>query len=87
MMKLVTLEHARPAIPSFVSDDVKELIVDCLANEPYDRPSFQDILIRLDTMDFRITAGVKTEKVRRFMEAVKAEEKKLGIEIEIDDFD
>jgi hypothetical protein len=38
-------------------------------------------------MDFRITAGVKTEKVRRFVEAVKAQEKKLGIEIEIEDFD
>jgi serine/threonine protein kinase len=82
MMKLVTLDHARPSIPSFVCNEVRELIVDCLANEPYDRPSFQDILIRLDRMDFRITARVKTEKVRRFMKAVKAQEKNLGIDIE-----
>jgi hypothetical protein len=87
MMKLVSLDHARPSIPSFVCSELKELIVDCWANEPYERPSFQDVLIRLDRMDFRITAGVKTEKVRRFVKAVKAQEKKLGIEIEIENFD
>jgi serine/threonine protein kinase len=85
MMKLVVLAHARPSIPSFVCSEVKELIVDCWANEPTERPSFQDILFRLDRMDFRITAGVRTEKVRRFVNAVKAQEKILGMEIE--DFD
>jgi serine/threonine protein kinase len=85
MMKHVIIDHNRPSIPDFLCDDVKELILDCLAIEPNERPSFIDILFRLDTMDFRITGGVKSEKVRQFVKAVKAREKSLGIEIS--DFD
>jgi hypothetical protein len=33
-------------------------------------------------MDFRITAGVDSAKVRRFVRAVRTREKELGIEIE-----
>jgi LIM domain kinase 1 len=85
MMKRIIVDNVRPSIPDFLCDDVKELILDCLAMEPNERPSFMDILFRLDRMDFRITGGVKSEKVRRFVKAVKRREKILGIEI--NDFD
>jgi hypothetical protein len=80
-MKLI-LNGAHPAIPDFVCRDVSQLIRDCFEQDPEERPSFGDILSRLDKMDFRITPGVKSEKVRRFVEAVKSREKDLEIEIE-----
>jgi hypothetical protein len=81
LMKQVIFDNARPSIPNFISDVVKQLIRDCWANEPHERPSFVEILFRLDRMDFRITAGVKSEKVRRFVNAVKLRESFLGIKI------
>jgi LIM domain kinase 1 len=85
MMKRIIVDKARPSIPDFVCEDMRELILDCLAAEPNERPSFLDILFRLERMDFRITGGVNSDKVRRFVNAVKLREKNLGIEI--DDFE
>jgi serine/threonine protein kinase len=82
LMKQIVVDNVRPDIPDFVCDDVASLIEDCWAENPDDRPSFVDILFRLDRMDFQITPGVKSGKVRRFVEAVKSLEKVLGIEIE-----
>jgi serine/threonine protein kinase len=81
-MKMIVLDRARPAIPDFVGEEVKRLIGDCWKDKPRKRPSFEDILERLEKMDFRITAGVDSTKVRRFVRAVKTREKELGIEIE-----
>jgi serine/threonine protein kinase len=85
MMKKIVLDKYRPPIPDYFCNDVKELINDCWAQKSHERPSFGEILYRLDRMDFQITPGVKSVKVRRFADAVKAREKELGIEI--DDFD
>jgi hypothetical protein len=60
---------------------MKEQILDCLAVETTERPSFLDILFRLDKIDFRMTGGVKRDKVRRFVNAVQSREENLGIEI------
>jgi serine/threonine protein kinase len=85
LMKTVILDNTRPSIPDFVCDDVRQLILDCWANEPSERPSFVDIFFRLNKMDFRITCGVNTDKVRGFVNAVKARERILGIEIDDSD--
>jgi serine/threonine protein kinase len=80
-MKMIVIDRARPDIPDFVGEEVKRLIGDCWKQKPGKRPSFEDILERLEEMDFRITAGVDSAKVGRFVRAVKTREKELGIEI------
>jgi serine/threonine protein kinase len=82
LMKTIVIERARPAIPDSVSEEVKRLIDDCWKHKPRKRPPFEDILELLEETDFRITAGVDSAKVRRFVTAVKTREKELGIEIE-----
>jgi serine/threonine protein kinase len=84
MMKIVR-DKDRPVIPDFVHPDVRALIRDCWAHDPNERPSFCDILSRMDGMDFQITPGVKSSKVRRFADKVKARERILGIAIEDSD--
>jgi serine/threonine protein kinase len=85
LMRMIVVDRARPAIPDFVDRKVRRLICDCWKQKPHKRPSFEEILERLDEMDFRITAGVNSAKVRRFVKAVKAREKALGIEMEASD--
>jgi hypothetical protein len=79
---MIAIDNARPKIPDFIGREVKRLISDCWKPEPHKRPSFPEILERLEEMDFRITAGVNPAKVRRFVTAVNVREKELGIEIE-----
>jgi serine/threonine protein kinase len=85
LMKRMLFDQHRPEIPEFICPDVRDLIRDCLEEQSSDRPSFAFILWRLNKMDFRITPGVRSEKVRQFVRAVKGREEHLGIEI--DDFD
>jgi serine/threonine protein kinase len=82
LMKMIIVDRARPSIPDFVDRRVRLLISDCWKQKPDKRPSFEEILERLDEMDFRITARVDSAKVRRFVKAVKDREKVLGIDIE-----
>jgi serine/threonine protein kinase len=82
LMRMIVMDRARPAIPDFVERKVRRLICDCWKQKPHKRPSFEDILWRLEEMDFRITPGVNSAKVRRFVKAVKDRENALGIEIE-----
>jgi serine/threonine protein kinase len=81
LMGQVLLNDFRPPIPNFLCDEVKQLICDCWESDPDERPSFVEILFRLDRMDFRITRNVKPWKVRQFVNAVKTREKILGIKI------
>jgi serine/threonine protein kinase len=82
LMKMIVVHKARPAIPDSVGREVRELIGECWEENPARRPSFAEILERLDEMDFKIIAGVDSGKVRRFVRAVKDREKAIGIEIE-----
>jgi serine/threonine protein kinase len=82
LMRMIVMDSARPTIPDFVHRKVRRLICDCWKQKPDKRPSFEEILERLDEMDFRITAGVNSAKIRRFVKAVRDREKVLGIEIE-----
>jgi hemopoietic cell kinase len=82
VVKQICQDEARPHIPDFLKAGAWRLIQDCWAQDPDERPSFVEILFRLDKMDFRIMGGVKSAKVVRFVKAVKSREKDLGIEIE-----
>lgn len=75
------MDEVRPAIPDFFHLYVKWLINGCWAQNSDERPSFVEILVRLDRMDFRSTDHVKSAKVRRFVDAVKVHEKLLEIKI------
>jgi serine/threonine-protein kinase len=82
VMKRLVVEPSLPDIPDFVAPKVKLIILDCLKQEPHERPSFEQILLRLTKLEFEITRGVNSAKVQKFVTAVKHREKVLGIEIE-----
>jgi serine/threonine protein kinase len=81
VMKRVFLDGDRPVIPSGVEPSIRTLIEDCCGQSPLDRLPFEMILDRLKAIDFKVTAGVKSEKVREFVESVEKWERAHGLEI------
>jgi serine/threonine protein kinase len=69
--KLLIMDDARPDIPDFVLPEVAKLIRDCWATDPDDRPSFNQILRRLERMNFKLTANVNSSKLSEFVKKVK----------------
>jgi hypothetical protein len=59
--KMLTKEK-RPEIPGFVLPFARELMVDCLAQVPGDRPSFDEIVNRLKKMNIKVIAEVNSAK-------------------------
>jgi hypothetical protein len=72
IVKKVVLDESRPAIPEWLAPGVRALITDCWADDPDDRPSFEEICERLQKMDFKSIDGVNSGKVSRFVKEVKA---------------
>jgi serine/threonine protein kinase len=70
LAKRIVIDEARPEIPESVLPMVRELIIDCWANDPDDRPSFHEILLRLEEMHFRLADGVKSSKVASFVRTI-----------------
>jgi TPR repeat protein len=79
VMRRIAVDGFRPDIPDFIAPNVKSIIVDCLKQKPHKRPSFRQILSRLKTIEFKITSGVNSAKVQKFVTAVKQREKVLGL--------
>jgi serine/threonine protein kinase len=69
--KLLIMDEARPNIPDFVLPEVRKLIRDCWATDTDDRPSFNQILRRLERMNFKLTANVNSSKVSEFVKTIK----------------
>jgi serine/threonine protein kinase len=69
--KLLIVENVRPDIPNCVLPEVAKLIRDCWATDSGDRPSFHQILQRLERMNFKLTANVNSSKVSEFVKQVK----------------
>jgi serine/threonine protein kinase len=65
----------RPEIPKWIGIGMRELIEECWAQNPDERPSFEDIFERLQGMAFRVMPGVNSAKVLRFVDEVIALEK------------
>jgi hypothetical protein len=80
-MKIV-LENGRPALPCDLLPEAAELIRDCWRRNPRKRPSFAEIFERLEKMEFQITSGVRGEKVRQFVAAVRTQELCLGLDVD-----
>jgi hypothetical protein len=70
VIKLLIMDDARPAIPGFVLPEVEKLIRDCWATGPDDRPSFNEILRRLERMNFKLTAKVNSSQLSEFVKKV-----------------
>jgi hypothetical protein len=76
ILKCVTVDKWRPDIPEWIAPCVGELIADCWADDPDNRPSFVAILERLKRMQFRVFPGVNSAKLAAFVKKVK-ERKRL----------
>jgi serine/threonine protein kinase len=74
VVKRLSIDGFRPNIPDWVCSEVKELITDCWAQDPLDRPSFEVILERLEEMDFKLIFGVKPAKLAKFVRQIKERE-------------
>jgi serine/threonine protein kinase len=62
------------AIPRFVSEFVRQLIISGLSPNPNDRPSFKDIIAILKNNNFRIAEEVDSEAVVAFYNSVESSE-------------
>jgi serine/threonine protein kinase len=82
VMVEIVWKNSRPDIPDEVLPEAARLIRDCWRKKPRKRHSFAEILMHLDAMDFKIAPGVRSGKVRAFVNAVKTKELCLGLEID-----
>jgi serine/threonine protein kinase len=64
---LVVVNDARPDIPESVLPAVHDLIQQCWASDPDYRPSFDQILERLEEMNFRLIEDVNSVKLSKFV--------------------
>jgi isochorismate hydrolase len=67
----VAIKHALPDIPEFVLPSTRELITDCWAEEPGDRPCFEDIVDRLKEMKFKVMPNVNSWKLSAFVKEIE----------------
>jgi serine/threonine protein kinase len=67
----VVVKDERPEIPKFVIPAVRNLIMDCWATEPDDRPSFEEIVDQLMEMKFKIIPGVNPSKLFQFYKNIE----------------
>jgi serine/threonine protein kinase len=63
-----------PDIPNTVIPMTEELIRDCLALDYRHRPSFTDVLQRLEAIEFKLIADVESVKIESFVTAIEKQE-------------
>jgi serine/threonine protein kinase len=68
---MIAVKDDRPLIPEFILPSVRELITDCWATNPEERPSFEDIVNRLADMNFKITQNVNSRKLLAFVKKIE----------------
>jgi hypothetical protein len=66
----VAVKHELPDIPKFVFRSARELITDCWAEEPNDRPSFNEIVDRLKEIKFKVMLNVNSWKLSAFIKEI-----------------
>jgi hypothetical protein len=67
----VCIKLERPKIPKSVLQSAHDLITDCWAQEPGDRPSFEEIVDRLKKMKFKVISGVNPAKLSNFVKNIE----------------
>jgi TPR repeat protein len=68
---MVTMEHARAEIPDSVFPALRDLIADCWADDPDDRPTFEQIVDRLAEMEVKATENVNPAKLKNFVQGIE----------------
>jgi hypothetical protein len=76
----VAIDNARPEIPDSVLRPARELIADCWEADADDRPTFEEIVDRLEEMRWKVTAGVDSVKVARCVKRIEEWEKENVME-------
>jgi hypothetical protein len=69
--KLLVVDGKRPVIPDFVLPAVQRLIRQCWKRNSWHRPTFNQILDRLEVMKFKLTANMNSSKLSEFVKRVK----------------
>jgi serine/threonine protein kinase len=69
--KLLVVDNERPTIPAFVLPAVQRLIRKCWKRDHWRRPTFNQILDRLEAMKFKLTANVNSSKLSEFVKKIK----------------
>jgi serine/threonine protein kinase len=64
------ISHDLPEIPDAIGDSMKGLITNCWKLDPDERPTFNDILNELDSINFMILPGVSMDLVRQSVQEV-----------------
>jgi serine/threonine protein kinase len=67
----IAVRNFRPKIPKFVVPKARKLIKDCWAIDPWDRPSFEDIVDRLVEMKFKLIPKVNPVKLGEFVKKIE----------------
>jgi serine/threonine protein kinase len=68
---MVAVKHELPDIPEFVLPSARQLITDCWAEEPGDRPPFDEIVDRLKEMKFKVMPNVNSWKLKEFVKEIE----------------
>jgi hypothetical protein len=66
----VSVKHKLPDIPKFVLPSARELITECRAEEPCDRPPFDDIVDRLKEIKFKVMRNINSAKLSAFVKEI-----------------
>jgi hypothetical protein len=69
--QLLIKDNKQPTIPTFVLPAVQELIRQCWKLKFWCRPTFDQILHRLEVMKFKRTSNVNSLKLSEFVKKVK----------------
>jgi serine/threonine protein kinase len=67
----VVVKHELPDIPKFVLPSARELIMECWAEEPGDRLSFDEIVDRLKEIKFKVMRNVNSSKLMTFVKEIE----------------
>jgi serine/threonine-protein kinase len=67
---LLVAKKWRPKIPDFVVPPMVDLIGACWANDSLERPTFNDILLELEEIEYRVTATVNSARVAAFVRQI-----------------
>jgi serine/threonine protein kinase len=71
---MVAVKYKLPDIPHFVLPSARELIMECWAEQPGDRPSFDEIVDRLKEMKFKVMPNVNSSKLSAFVKEIETME-------------
>jgi hypothetical protein len=71
---MILVEGKGPEIPDYVPSPVQRLLTDCRADDPDERPTFDEIVDRLIKMKFKLTENVNSAKLLKFVEGIQERE-------------